>query len=209
MSQTPSDRVDFRVSSRAGWLSLVSQRASEADPGLLTPDAARDWEEVAERGDGVVIPEGADTARFVMGELDWGDWEGLVDKASWKLDLSSGALVIGGARDPEGARLPLEPGSYWVTLYSFAREDADGELLVHLQKAEEDGDFLRTSFQYSAEEPASQEEPLAMGSEETAEVLAYDEAETEELLATGGDPFDEDEDDEPSEGILVRLRRDR
>lgn len=207
MNEPSSERVDVCVSSRSGWLSLVARSAAEADPGLLDPASTRDWAAVQERGEGVVIPEGADTAHIVMGELARRDWGGLVDKASWKLDLSSGALLIGGAASPEQALLPLEPGVYWVTLYSFATDGGAGELLVHLQQAEDDEDFLRTSFRWSTEEPGDRGEPLALGSDDSSEILALDGAETEELLAAGEDIF-ESIDDEPSGGLLVRLGLD-
>ncbi len=207
MNEPPNQRVDFRVSSRTGWLSFVARSAAEADPGLLDPASTRDWDAVRERGEGLVIPEGADMARVVVGELVRRDWDGLVDKASWKLDLSSGALLIGGAASPERVQLPLEPGTYWVTLYSFAGDGTPGELLVHLQKAEDDGDFLRTAFHWSAEEPANCGEVLAMGGDDSEEVLALDEAETEELLAVGED-LSGALDDDPDGGLSVRLGLD-
>jgi len=204
MSKPATARVDFQVTARDGGITLVAAQAADAEPGLLDPGSERDWEKVQTDGLGVhVLTEERGTARVIVGALHWGDVEGLIDRATWKLDLSAGRVVLGGVAEGE-SELTVEPGLYWVTLYSFASEGkAVNDAMVHLQKTEADEDFLKTSMSWIPTNN-TEEEPLAMGSEDTSEISFEDEV-TEELLVGGFGDEDEDDDDD-SASINVRLK---
>jgi hypothetical protein len=191
MAHPEDERFDFRVRSRGAGLALTSRTRAVLDPGLLDPSSRKPWEQLQDRFEAISIVEGAeDGARVVIGELDWSEWDGLVDRAIWKLNLEDGELVIGGLTEGEHS-LHIAPGRYWVTLYRFA--EGEGVSLLHLQKVAEDGDFLRTSMDWMPE--PTHDEPLVMGSEDT-----------EEVLAMGGEETDDDDSDSLNINLSSRNR---
>jgi len=210
MSPPTPARIDFQVTASDSGITLIAAQAASDEPGLLDPESERDWEAVQTSGVGVhVFTESKGSARVIVGALDWGDVDGLVDRATWKLELPDGGIVLGGVGEGD-TELSIEPGIYWATIYSFAREGAAGnDAMVHLHKAEKDEDFLKTSMAWIPSTD-TEEEPLAMGSEETSEIAFEDEVTEELMVGAFGDEDDEEELDEDSSAdsvsINVRLR---